>query len=376
MALTGQFELRSEENASGVVAIPSVVRVLAVDDDFPACKLLSAVFAPPAYYCVTARSGEEALVLMQREKFDVIISDLRMPGIDGMGLLAEARREHPYVAFLVITGVDDVETGIRAIRSGADDYLVKPMLQEAVLMAVQRALEKRHLARQVDEYRRNLEEIVTQRTSQLQEGLQRIEYTYEATLQALGAAVDLRDGETEGHCQRVCAYSIETAKVMGLSGAQLDDIARGAYLHDIGKLGVPDGILLKPGPLTMEERRFMQRHVQFGFDLIKDIPFLAHAAEITLTHHERFDGDGYPRGLKAEEIPLGGRIFSVADAFDAITSNRPYRSASPFEVGREIIRREAGKQFDPDVAAAFLSIPDERWRPLQSAISVGFQTQL
>jgi putative nucleotidyltransferase with HDIG domain len=180
-------------------------------------------------------------------------------------------------------------------------------------------------------------------------------------LEALGAAIDLRDSETAGHSQRVCRYSLEIARAMSWSAKQLGSLARGAYLHDIGKLGVPDGILLKPGPLTADERTLMQQHVQIGFELVKGIPFLADAAEIILTHHERHDGSGYPRGLKAEKILLGARIFAVADSFDAITSDRPYRRASPFEAGRETIRSNAGRLFDPQVVGVFLSIPAETW---------------
>jgi cyclic di-GMP phosphodiesterase len=164
-----------------------------------------------------------------------------------------------------------------------------------------------------------------------------------------------------GHSQRVCRYSLEIARAMGWQEKELGVLARGAYLHDIGKLGVPDGILLKRGPLTAEERKVMQRHSQIGFDLIKNIPFLADAAGIVLMHHERFDGNGYPRGLKGEEIPLGARIFAIADTLDAITSDRPYQRASSFESARETIRRLSGTSFDPQVASVFLSVPEDVW---------------
>jgi putative nucleotidyltransferase with HDIG domain len=212
------------------------------------------------------------------------------------------------------------------MRCGADDYLVKPLRESAVLASLERALHKRQLEQQVEDYRQHLEEMVAERTGQLQAALQQIESSYEDTLQALGAAIDLRDNETAGHSQRVCHYSLEIARAIGWSEKQLGSLARGAYLHDIGKLGVPDGILLKPGPLTTEEWKLMQQHVQIGFDLLKGIPFLADAAEIVLTHHERCDGKGYPRGLKGEEILLGARIFAVADTLDAMTSDRPYRA--------------------------------------------------
>lgn len=354
---------RKEESIAGPVMSkrPTVTRVLAVDDELAACKLLAMFLSPPAFHCVMASSGKGACSALQREPFDAVISDLRMPGMGGMELLAEARRQQPHVAFLVTTGVDDVEVGVQAMRSGADDYLVKPLLESAVLVSLERALHKRQLERQVEDYRQHLEEMVVDRTGQLQAALLKIERSYEDTLQALGAAIDLRDSETAGHSERVCRYSLEIARAMGLSEAELRDIARGAYLHDIGKLGVPDGILLKPGPLTADERKLMQRHVQIGFNLVKGIPFLADAAEIILAHHERYDGGGYPRGIKGEKILLGARIFAVADTLDAITSDRPYRRASPFEVGRETIRHLSGSQFDPQVVKVFLSIPAETW---------------
>jgi putative nucleotidyltransferase with HDIG domain len=336
-------------------------RVLVVDDEAPACKLLSIILSPPAFRCTTAGSGEEALVALQRERFNAVVSDLHMPGISGMELLAEVRRRYPHMAFLVTTGVDDVDVGVQAMRCGADDYLVKPLRESAVVASLESALHKRQLEKQVENYRLHLEEMVAERTQQLQAALQQIERSYEDTLQALGAAIDLRDDETAGHSQRVCRYSLEIARAMGWSDKQSGSLARGAYLHDIGKLGIPDGILLKPGPLTADERRLMQRHAQIGFDLVKDIPFLADVAEMVLTHHERFDGGGYPRGLKGEQILLGARIFAVADTLDAITSDRPYRRASSFESARETIRHLSGSQFDPHVVSVFLNIPEEIW---------------
>lgn len=338
-----------------------IVRVLAVDDERAACKLLAIMLRPPDFLCSTAASGEEALEALQRERFDAIISDLQMPGIGGLELLTQARRCYPHVAFLVTTGVDDVEVGVQAMRSGADDYLVKPLLESAVIASLESALHKRNLEQQVENYRQHLEEMVADRTGQLRQALQQLERSYEDTLQALGAAIDLRDNDTAGHSQRVCRYSLEIARAMGWSEEKLGSLAKGAHLHDIGKLGIPDGILLKPGSLTAEERKLMQRHVQIGYDLVKDIAFLADAAEIVLTHHERHNGEGYPRGLKGDEILPSARIFAVADSFDAITSDRPYRRASSFEAGLQTIRGCSGTQFDPRVVSAFLGIPEETW---------------
>lgn len=337
------------------------VRVLFVDDEPSARKLLALMLPPPRFEAVSVGSGEEALVAIQRERFDLIISDLRMPGMGGIGLIQEARRMHPHVAYLVTTGVDDVKVGVQAMRLGADDYLVKPLLEDAVLTSVERALRKQELEQELEHYRRHLEDMVAERTAQLQRALQDVEQSYQSTLEALGAAIDLRDKETAGHSRRVCAYSLELARSISVPGSQLENLKRGAYLHDIGKLGIPDAILLKPGPLTPEERKIMQQHVHIGFNLVKGIPFLEGAAEIVLTHHERFDGHGYPAGLAGEEIPLGGRIFAVVDTFDALTSDRPYQRAVSFERAQNVIRSLAGTQFDPNVVSAFVSTPLEIW---------------
>lgn len=339
----------------------SAVHALVVDDDPHTRKLLLLILTSHKFQCTTASSGEEALVALQRHQFDAIISDLCMPGISGLELLAEARRQFPHIAFLVTTGVDDVETGITAMQAGADDYLVKPLQDFQVLASLERSLRKRQLERELAHYRQHLEAMVGERTRQLQEALWQVEQGYEDTLRALGAAIDLRDSDTAGHSRRVCLYSLEIARRMDASAGDLSNVARGAYLHDIGKLGIPDGILLKPGPLTQDEWRLMQQHVQIGFDVVNSIPFLVDAAELILAHHERFDGGGYPRGLKGKQIPLNARIFAISDTLDAITSDRPYHRAAPFESARETIRRSSGSHFDPQVVAVFLSMPPEIW---------------
>jgi putative nucleotidyltransferase with HDIG domain len=363
MRATDQTRVQEAENttANSVLNHPPVTRVLAVDDEPAAVKLLSIILAPPAFRCATACSAEEALVALQRQPFDAVISDLQMPGLSGMELLLEVRHKHPHMAFLVTTGVDDVDVGVKAMRSGADDYLLKPLRESAVVASLENALHKRRLEQEVESYRQHLEEMVAERTRQLRAALEQVEQSYEDTLQSLGAAIDLRDNETEGHSQRVCRYSLEIARAMGWQDKQLGTLARGAYLHDIGKLGVPDGILLKRGPLTPEERKIMQRHAQIGFDLVKDIPFLADATDVVLMHHERFDGTGYPQGLKGEAIPLSARIFAIADTLDAVTSERPYQRASSFDFARDRIRQLSGTAFDPKVVDVFLGIREDVW---------------
>jgi HD-GYP domain-containing protein (c-di-GMP phosphodiesterase class II) len=238
-----------------------------------------------------------------------------------------------------------------------------------VLASLERAFQKKALQRELDDHRRHLEEMIAERTQQLRFAMRELESSYAATLEALGSAIDLRDSPTAGHSRRVFWYSIKIAEALGGRDDELSNefcnLAMGAWLHDIGKLGIPDGILLKRGALTDEERKVMQQHVQIGCDLVKGIPFLADAAEIILTHHERCDGSGYPRGLKGAEIPLGGKVFAVADSFDAMTSERPYRAALPFAVALREIEQHTGTLFDDSVVKAFLSIPISRWEAIR-----------
>ena len=343
------------------------LRVLVVDDEVSVRKVMAAVLAQLGLPCETAAHADEALRILETHRIDAVISDLQMPGMSGMEFLAKVKRSYPRIVFLMVTGVDDIQVGIQAMREGADDYLVKPLQVDAniILASLTRALHVKGLEQEVDNYRHHLEEIVAEQTGQLREALHQIERSYDHTLEVLGAAIDLRDSPTAGHSRRVFLYSIEIAEAMGGLENQMRNIAMGAWLHDIGKLAIPDAILLKPGPLTEKEREIMQHHAQIGYDLVKGIPFLADAAEIIFAHHERCDGSGYPRGLKTQEIPTGARIFALADTFDAMTSDRPYRRALPFQASREVIERGAGKQYDSQVARVFLSIPDETWEVIR-----------
>jgi putative nucleotidyltransferase with HDIG domain len=334
-------------------------RILIVDDEQGVRRLLSDGLGLAGFDCSDASGGSEALKLLETQPFDAVISDLRMPGTSGLELLKGVREKHPRVAFLMATAVDDVRVGIQAMKAGADDYLVKPFQLEVVLTALNRALERKRLEREVENYRQRLERMVDQRTRQLRVAIKRIEQTYDDTLEGLAAALDLRDNETAGHSRRVTRYCLEIAKALGCSSEQLKTITRGACLHDIGKIGIPDSILLKPGKLTEQERAIMETHVRIGYELVCSIAFLAGSAEIVLTHHERYDGTGYPQGLVGDEIPLLARIFAVADTLDAMTSDRPYQRARPYSVAREEIIGESERQFDPKVVKGLLAIPEE-----------------
>ena len=332
-------------------------KVLIVDDELSVRKMLAVMLSQAGVTSQSAGNAQEALKLLADGSFDAVVSDLRMPGGSGLELLAQIRKKNPELAFLVATGVDDVRVGVQAMKDGADDYLVKPFQVEMVLASLDRAFEKKALQRELENYRRHLEAMIAERTAEL-------ENSYSATLEALGSAIDLRDGPTAGHSRRVFWYSLKIAQAMGGLENEIRKLGMGAWLHDIGKLAIPDGILLKPGALTDQEREVMQHHVQIGYDLVRGIPFLADAAEVILAHHERTDGSGYPRGLKGDAIPVGARIFAVADSFDAMTSDRPYRAAMPFAVARQEIERGVGRLFDSEVVRAFLSISTNRWEAL------------
>ncbi len=349
-------------------ATTSKGQILIVDDDPSVCGLLSQKLTREGFTCRSCLSGKEALELLGRDTFDAIISDLRMPGTSGLVLLEEARKKYPRLAFLMATAEDDIRLGIEAMKQGAADYLVKPFELEGVVASLGRALEKKRLEIELENYRERLERMVEQRTKQLQGAMKRVELTYDETLEALAAALDLRDNETAGHSRRVTRNCLEMAKAMGCTGEQLKQMARGAHLHDIGKIGIPDAILLKPGKLTTEEWEVMESHARTGYELVSRIAFLAPAAEIVLTHQERYDGTGYPQGLTGEEIPLGARIFAVADTLDAMTTDRPYRRALPFSAAREEIMRCSGRQFDPEVVRVFLSIPEQVWENIRLEI--------
>jgi response regulator RpfG family c-di-GMP phosphodiesterase len=344
-------------------------QILIVDDDLAHRKLLALMMEQVGLTCRAVPGAKEALNLLQGEHIDAVIADLNMPGVSGLELLTEVRRRHANLVFLMATGVDDVRLGVHAMRQGADDYLIKPLQMDAVVLSLDRAFQKKCLERELEDYRRNLEQMVCQRTVELQNALTHVEQSYADTLDALGAAIDLRDGQTAGHSRRVVLWSLHILSRMQGTQKQLKDLAMGAWLHDIGKLAIPDAILLKPGALTVQEWKIMQNHAQIGYDLVNRIPFLADAAEIVLTHHERWDGSGYPCGLKGTDIPIGARIFAVADTVDAMTSDRPYRAALPFVNAQNEIERLAGIQFDSRVVDVFLQIPNETWETFRGQTS-------
>jgi response regulator RpfG family c-di-GMP phosphodiesterase len=326
--------------------------ILIVDDDAQVREVLHQIFLSANYHCLLAANGKEGLDIFRASHPPLIVTDLKMPVMDGIGLLEGVRATDEDAAVVVLTGAPDVKTAIDSLKLGAYDFIMKPVNVDELLFAAERALERRQLLIERREYQELLERRVDEATRELQEA-------YRATLEALGSALDSRDVGTESHSRRVHGYALATARAYGVPEADIPDLERGVLLHDIGKIGIPDAILLKPGPLTPEEWKTMRRHPEIGKRLIENVPFLRGAIPIIFCHHEKWDGSGYPRGLRGEEIPLGARIFAVVDAFDAMTFDRPYSKAIPFEAAFAEIKRSTGTHFDPTVAKAFFRVPEK-----------------
>ena len=345
-------------------------RILVVDDEEPIREIISSMLSAAGYKTRQAASGMEALaVLNSTGEFELMLSDLMMAELDGIALLERSKEKYPDMPVIMVTAVHDISVALAAIRNGAYDYLLKPFEREQLLAMVRRALEHRRLKLENRAYQSNLESLVAARTEQLRQAMTDLERSYDITLEALGDALDLKDAETEGHSKRVTAFTIAIARAMGLSGEKIRVIARGAFLHDIGKMAIPDAILLKPGALTEAETEIMREHCFRGYQMLRKIPFLSEAAEIVYAHQERYDGTGYPRGLSGSSIPLGARIFSIADTLDAITSDRPYRAARSIQVARAEVERFSGRQFDPEMVNVFLDMPDTIWEDLRKEIN-------
>jgi response regulator RpfG family c-di-GMP phosphodiesterase len=335
------------------------LEVLIVDDDRPVREVLHEVFRSNGYTCHSAPDGRAGFELFQAARPTLTVTDIRMPVMDGLDFLKAARALDPDAAIIMLTGVGEVKTAVESLKQGASDFILKPVNIDAILIAAERAIERRQLLLERREYQTLLERRVEEATRDLARALTELKETYRTTLEALGSALDTRDVGTEAHSRRVVGYALVTARALGVPDKELQDIEHGVLLHDIGKIGIPDAILLKPGPLTSEEWRVMRTHPELGKRLVERVPFLRGALPIVYHHHERWDGTGYPLGLRGEEIPRGARIFAVADAFDAMTFDRPYSKAISFAAAKKELRRCAGTQFDTAVVEAFLSIPEE-----------------
>jgi putative nucleotidyltransferase with HDIG domain len=346
-------------------------KILIIDDEPNVLSVLYTLLSS-AHDCRTATSAIEAIEYLKEETYDLVLSDIVMPGMTGLELLAEITRRSRETVVILISGNLNIQNAIEALRRGAFDYVTKPFNLADVETAVARALRHQLLVKSNQQYEHHLEQLVELRTSELtvananlNSTLEKLYLNYRATLRALAAALEARDVETKGHSERVVSYCIRLGKRIGLIDRELITLENGALLHDIGKIGVPDGILLKRGALTEDEWNYMRRHVEFGAQILRGIDFLEGARQIVAQHHERYDGSGYPARKEGEQICLGARIFAVADAVDAMTSDRPYRAARSFDDAVDELIRCAGAHFDPLVVQAFTEVSIDDWREVR-----------
>jgi response regulator RpfG family c-di-GMP phosphodiesterase len=339
---------------------------LLIADDEPEIRNILEEFLCERYECRTVGSAEEALAQLRAEKFDLILSDINMEGMSGLKMIPHVARLAPEAVIIMVSGEQNIECAIEALRAGAFDYVTKPFDLRHVEVAVERAREHHELLQSKRRYENFLEESIKQRTRELAQTLDSLENAYRSTLKSLAAALETRDTDTHGHSERVVSFSLRLGRELELNSGQMRALEFGALLHDIGKIGVPDAILRKPGALNEEEWRKMRQHPALGQQILRGIEFLEGASRVVGQHHEKWNGTGYPLGLRGAEIDLNARIFAVADAFDAIVSNRVYRPGKPYEMAASELKRHAGEQFDPAVVAAFLRIPAAEWEELRA----------
>ncbi|UCC83700.1 MAG: response regulator [Gemmatimonadota bacterium] len=337
--------------------------VLIVDDEQSLTTVLAKVLGADGHKCRVASNGKDALALIEDTDFDVVVTDITMPEMTGIELLKLVKKRDREIQVIVITGHPDVDFAVEAIRSQVDDYLIKPFEMGQLRHAVYRALEHRALLSENRAYREHLEERVQKQAGQINQ-------LFLDGLQALAAAIEARDRYTGGHLDRVSKYALATGTELGLDERAMWSLWLGSLFHDVGKLAIPDAILNKPGPLTEEEYEEMKRHPELGVEIIQRISFLLPAALAILHHQERWDGNGYPGGLKGERISIEGRILAVADAFDAMLTDRPYRKALTEGYALSELERCAGSQFDPGVVRAFMQAMDKGF-PSRAPLSLG-----
>lgn len=320
-------------------------KILIVDDEYSGRQTLESVLEGEGYELDMAENGMEAIEKAKTGMPDVILLDVMMPGMTGFEVCQRVRND-PKVAeipIIVLTALDDRESMLTALKSGADDFISKPFDRyelRARILGITR----------LNRYRKLVEE-----RANLKLANARLLEAYEATIEGWSRAMDLRDRETEGHSQRVADLTVELAAAFGVGDEEMKYIRYGALLHDMGKIGIPDSILHKPAKLTDEEWVIMRRHPQLAYEMLGAIEYLRPSLDIPYCHHEKWDGTGYPRGLKGEEIPIAARLFAIVDVWDALTSDRPYRPAWTGEQALAYIKDEAGKHFDPRVVELFLN---------------------
>jgi putative nucleotidyltransferase with HDIG domain len=338
-------------------------RVLVVDDEPEIVAFVRELLSNRGYRVLGLSDSREASDQLDLFRPDVCVFDFRMPHVSGADLLDIAKKKDPKIEVIFLTAEIEAGLAVNVMKRGALDYLLKPVELNQLVLSVGRAMEHRTLVIENEQYRQQLEQLVRDKTMALNQALTSLKGVHTETLEALSLALDYRDQSTSGHSRRVADLTAGAANMMDVKDAALVQIHHGALLHDIGKLKIPDSILFKPSRLTAEEWRTMRRHAEYGYEFLRNVEFLKDAAEIVYAHHEKFDGTGYPRGLRGTEIPFGARVFMIVDTVDAMIYKRPYNNPVKFTDAAEEVRRCSGTQFDPNLVEPTLAYLDKHIPP-------------
>jgi putative two-component system response regulator len=330
-------------------------QILIVDDEEIICSILARRLTREGYACVTANNGREALQYFYKHPFSLIISDIKMPEMDGLTLLKRVKAANPKMMVIMVTAFPEIDLAVEAVHLGAYDFIIKPADLDLVILSVRKALEKKRLEEEIVAYRSHLERLVEERTTKLQQAYRILKKAHLDSVKVLVEAIDAKDPYTRGHSDRVTRMSLKIAFQLGFAEDRLESLEYGALLHDIGKIGIKDEVLQKPGTLDSEEYQYIQEHPLIGVKIIEGLDFFKDKIPMIRHHHEHYDGSGYPDGLLGAAIPLEARIIAVPDAFDAMTSARPHRGMMPLQDVLMELEKCKGTQFDPKVLEIFLN---------------------
>ena len=325
-------------------------KILIADDDTQIIAILTDYLTSQNYEVKSTPQGSVALIELQQNYYDLCLLDIKMPDLSGLDILSKIRQDDKkYTSIIMLTGIKDIDAVLTAMRNGADDYIQKPFHLEELGISIRKTLENRRIKLENIRYKTELEKEVEEKTKEIKEA-------YFGMIHAFANAIEMRDSYTGNHIKKVSRIAVLLGKGMGFSKKKLEELNIAAILHDIGKIGIPDDILTKPSALTKIEYDKIKKHPEIGYDIIKNIESMRPIMPYILYHQERFNGTGYPKGLKGEKIPVEVRILSLADALEAMTSDRPYRKKMTLEEAYEEIISNAGKQFDPNIVDIFVKL--------------------
>jgi len=337
--------------------------ILVVDDVLQNTELLEALLVPLGYDIIAAENGNQALEIIANKNVDLVLLDVMMPDMDGFEVTRRIRQDgrHHNLPIVLVTVLRETEDRVKGIESGCDDFISKPVDKMELTARVRSLLKVKAYNDLMENYREDLEREVAAKTEELRMALKSIKDASLETILRLSMASEYKDEDTGAHIKRLSQYAVAVARRMSLDEGTIESIAYAAPMHDLGKIGIPDFILSKPAKLNPAEWEIIKKHPVIGAEILKgsSAEFIRLAEIIAYSHHEKWDGSGYPEGLKGEDIPIAGRIIAIADVFDALTSKRPYKEPFSVEKSLDIIREQKGIHFDPAVVDPFLAIQGE-----------------